>query len=448
MILGFFMLKNKVSDGKNVPSELRIWIYEWTTESYSSIIEGFKKYAPEYKNTQIIVEKKTSDLIRYRTLILSSITDEKRPDIFMLWAGTDKILEQKIEPIPSTVIDIASFEKEYNDIFMRLVQTQTEKKTVTKHLLWVPLGFETQRLFYNKNLVREYPRTWNDFDRIQKEWISSSILASNLWFWPRYTPNAIDVLGLFYEKAWQKDIMGWAPNTNEDPVSVYVKYGEQWKSISNTNDPYSTEISTNTTKEEMDKNNLSTFDLFMKWKIWMIFGYPSTILDLEKSDKRVGVESQAQYIMTTDIPLEDSTSGWFSTVQYAYFWLSQATKSPTAGAKFLSYLMTDDAISRYLSNNSTQIAAKQSFWEAQKNTQISSVFPRITLGNFIPKIDEQLFLFEYALKPEFNSFLTEYLDRSQNIDISNISKNISFNIGCTIDAISGKDVSADCERKE
>jgi hypothetical protein len=41
----------------------------------------------------IVFEKKTNDMIRYRTLLLSTMTDETGPDIFMIPAGEDEILE-------------------------------------------------------------------------------------------------------------------------------------------------------------------------------------------------------------------------------------------------------------------------------------------------------------------------------------------------------------------
>ena len=57
-----------------VPASLKIWITDGTTDSYKSLIEGFKKYAPEYSKTDIILEKQTNDADRYRTLLLSTLT--------------------------------------------------------------------------------------------------------------------------------------------------------------------------------------------------------------------------------------------------------------------------------------------------------------------------------------------------------------------------------------
>jgi hypothetical protein len=53
------------------------------------------------------------------------------------------MIESRIEPIPSDVLDFADFEKRYDDIFLPLlVSSGTEDKTTT-YLMGVPLGFET-----------------------------------------------------------------------------------------------------------------------------------------------------------------------------------------------------------------------------------------------------------------------------------------------------------------
>jgi len=52
---------------------------------------------------------------------LSTLADENGPDIFMLSSGEDAVLSTKIEPIPSSAINIGDFEKEYEDIFTPLI---------------------------------------------------------------------------------------------------------------------------------------------------------------------------------------------------------------------------------------------------------------------------------------------------------------------------------------
>jgi maltose-binding protein MalE len=134
-------------------------------------------------------------------------------------------------------------------------------------------------------------------------------------------------------------------------------------------------------------------------------------------------------------------------IRYNYFALSKYSANSYAGAKFLAYLMTEDAEKRFLEKDNTLIAAQPSFWEAQKNTRISDVFARAKLDAFIPETGDQLAVFQYGLKSEFESLLSDSLDRNTNIDIGNIPNFISHGVECSIDTYLGKEVPSDCEQE-
>lgn len=416
------------------PKEIKIWINEWSTEDYASLIEWFKQYAPEFASTNIIFEKKTTDPIRYRTLLLSMMSDNMSPDIFMIGAWEDAILRSRIEPIPEKYIDIWFFEREYDDIFLPLIVSTGSRDTITRSLLGVPLGFETMWIFYNKNLIREVPRTWEEIDRLYERWISRWIYVSNLWLWPRYTQNMSDILSLMLMRDGTKSILN-IQNTSADTLSQYLGYKNysDWSTDLIDGDIYSQTNTLADYTKELEKTKTTTFDMFLEWKIWMIFGFPSTVLELEKSDKRIGSEkTTAWLILASKIPTTNTIESIKNIVHYNYFAISRWSQQQEASLRFLQYLMSTDAQRRYIEKNPHQIAAQRSFWIAQKTQKISNILKRITLDTFIPDIDEQLSLFEYGLKAEFQEFLWEYLDRNDNMDISNILDNISTELSCTI----------------
>jgi hypothetical protein len=84
MIIGILVLKNRTTKPAVIPGTLKIWITDGTTLGYDALTLGFKAYAPEYKDTNIVFEKKTTDPIRYRTLLLKTMADGTGPDIFMV----------------------------------------------------------------------------------------------------------------------------------------------------------------------------------------------------------------------------------------------------------------------------------------------------------------------------------------------------------------------------
>ena len=176
---------------------IKIWITDGTSESYAPLIEWFKKYAKEYAKTEIIVEKQTNDADRYRTILLSTLIEWSGPDIFMLHSWEDAILETKIEPITSDFLDFSDFDKKYDDIFQDLLVSSGSWRNKKIALLWVPLGYETLGVFYNKSLMREVPKTWNDLENLYKT-NEVDIHMSNIGLSPTYTPNMVDILPMLH----------------------------------------------------------------------------------------------------------------------------------------------------------------------------------------------------------------------------------------------------------
>ncbi len=52
----------------------------------------------------------------------------------MVDAGGDAILADKVEPIPSTVLDISTFEKEFESIFLPLLSSTGSKDEEISYL--------------------------------------------------------------------------------------------------------------------------------------------------------------------------------------------------------------------------------------------------------------------------------------------------------------------------
>lgn len=434
LILIIIALSNKKESVLTVPKELKIWISEGTTESYDSLIEWFKLYAPEFKNTNIVFEKKTTDPVRYRTLLLSTMSDGMSPDIFMIGAWEDTILESRIEPVPEEYIDIGYFEKEYDDIFLSLITSTWSKGTLKRSILGIPLGFETMGIFYNKNLIREVPKTWNELDLLHQRWVLKGVFVSNLWLWPRYTPNASNLVSLFLVREWTDNILDiWSKS--DESIASYIRYKDavstEW--AGGDSDIYSPILTLDGQRDTLDLTKTTTLDMFVQWNIGMIFWYPSLITELEKSDKRTGSsKSIAWVVLTAKIPLDDTIEPRENVARYSYFGVSKWSKNPSAALEFLKYLMTPDAQRRFIEQNPHLIAAQRSFWSAQKTNKISSIFNRAGIDAFIPDIDEGLSVFNYGLKAEFDELLSEYLDRKDIMDISNIIGLLSIEISCNI----------------
>ncbi len=75
LIVTIVYISRQGKEVSTAPESLKIWITDGTTDGYKTLIEGFQKYAPEYRKTNFIIEKQPNDADRYRTLLLSTLTD-------------------------------------------------------------------------------------------------------------------------------------------------------------------------------------------------------------------------------------------------------------------------------------------------------------------------------------------------------------------------------------
>ncbi len=428
------------------PASIKIWISNGTTESYKSLIEGFKKYAPEYKKTEIIIEKQPSDPDRYRTLLLSTLTEWNGPDIFMLNNWEDAILETKIEPIPDSMISISDFDKRYDDLFQDLLTSSGSWKNKKNSLKWVPLGYETLWIFYNKTLIREVPKTWNEIEVLYSDFINDKY-PSNIGLGPIYTPNMIDILPLWLYNADTKDYSD--ASNNKNGIESYLNYGNfsiwtkqnEWESSTS-----NTKITLNTRKTNMLEEKLTTLDLFMQWDIAMIIGYPSLVLELEKSSKRSGSSRNNGTILTDRIP-QVSVQDKKNIARYSYFGISKFTKEWQASLKFLEYLMTPDAQRIFMDEYPYLVPAQSEFYETAMTNTLSETLSRTKLAPFIPIIGDEISVFQYWLKSRFERYLREGIDTTENPDIESISTKISKEITCEISLSLGWDISKDCQKE-
>jgi hypothetical protein len=78
-------------------------------------------------------------------------------------------------------------------------------------------------VFYNKSLLREIPKTWNELESLYRE-SSSGIYPSNLGLGPTYTPNMGDILPLWLMEAGAKSYKDISTAKNE--LSDYLSYGD------------------------------------------------------------------------------------------------------------------------------------------------------------------------------------------------------------------------------
>lgn len=422
---------------------LSVWILWDTTEWYEKLREWFSLFAPEYKNVTIEF-RKFSDYKSYQKILLSALADQKWPDIFMVEAGTDSILEEKLEPIPSEYIDIADFEKRFEDIFLPLVvEWSGSDSMITKSLKGVPLGYETLGMFYNKSLLINTPKTWNEVSLMYGDTSRWDIYPIGIWLSPRYSSTATDTLSLFLV---QDGISGYT-NIGEgiSALGEYLSYGDvplqqEWSEETPAKSLWEEE-------NRLSEENLTIVDMFIRGEIAAIIGYPSTIKDIEDAKKRAWVNATTSLIFTERVPQKTLDGTFKNLARYKYLGLSKTSKNPILGARFLNYLISEDAGSRFMGAFPTYIPAQRTLYETRSESPLSSVFARTRLESFIPRIGDTLTVFDYGNREEFERILVDNIDRNKKIDKNNIIKLLSSAIKCSLSGLSEYDTTDSCKEE-
>jgi maltose-binding protein MalE len=435
LTLGILFAFWKLSNSSQTPTtkvwwNLNIWILDDTTEGFEKLEEWFKKSFPEYSSVTLDF-KKFNDYGSYQKILLSTLADGNGPDIFMVEHGADSILRDKLEPIPSSIIDIPSFEKRFEDIFLDLVENTGSTEVLTQYLRGVPLGYETLGIFYNKSLLINVPKTWNDVSQLYLGTLAPGVFPTNIGMSPRYTPETSSILAYFLAagghdsyasvKEWISALDMYTSFANT-PIVSGTTWGEE--------DIETTEILWDR-EDILSRERLTTYDLFIRWEIAFVIGYPRNIRELEDAKKRAGTKSVDALILSEKLPQESLDAKATNIARYKYLWLSKTSNNSDLWAAFLNYLTTEDAGRIYLTSFPEYIPAQRIYYESARNTSISSIFPRIRLGDFIPD-GMTLFSFDYGNKWEFEKILTDTIDRNDKIDKNNILDEISARIYCDV----------------
>ncbi len=424
---------------------LNIWIVWDTTLWYDTLIEWFRAYAPEYRNAPITF-KKFSDYASYQKILLSTLADGNGPDIFMVEAGADTILRDKVESIPSRYVDVSDFEKRFDDVFLPLIETSWEgTKTLSTALRGVPLGYETLGIFYNKSLIIQTAKTWNEVSMMYTDGQGTGVFPTNIGLSQRYTPFASDILGYFLLEEWITDYT--QIDTADKAFDKYFEFSQTPVLPSDTTDEAddsSVPKSLIDMQESLDVSRLTTVDMFMRGEIAFIVGYPSMIGTLEDAKKRAGTSYKNMIVLTEKIPQDSLWDARLNIAKYKYFWLSKMSKNSMFWVRFLNYLATEDAERRYLVAFPHYIPAQRSFYSAAASNSLSSVFPQAKLDSFIPKLWDTVRLFQYGNKWLFESIFAEEIDRNGKIDKNNIKNTLKSRISCEIIESSGKTPPENC----
>lgn len=403
----------------NAPKEFNIWVVWDETAGYSDIITTFKSRYKDYANTDIKFTK-FSNYSDYEKTLLNVMSDGNSPDIFVVnnnSTNTDGnwLLESKIVWLPNDVVNLDYFEKNFNKVFDELV-IQTEDKNnewnpiKVNYLKWVPMWYETMGVFYNFKKVRTIPATWWELDKEILDSTKDDYSTIWIWYGSKYIINAADILTLMFLQNWVNDYIKINSSNADNSLKAYLSY------YTDTNNWLSK------FKNDFDSLNLTTTDLFVRWKIWMIIGYPSLIKEIILAIKRTSWDANLseKYLRTAPIFQISSTDWWDSKseksnlINYNFFALSKFSNNSELGYKFLSFLSTKETQEKYISKFPYYLPALKSLEDWRLEQPLEDWYDRTKFRDFLQE-DVVLKSFPKWLKNEYENYFNNWLN-SDNFD--------------------------------
>ncbi len=437
IIWWFFILSSskKTNTNQKKVKEFNIYVVWDESAWYSDIIKWFKIKYKQYNNTDIKITK-FKDYTDYEKTILNIMWDDNSPDLFVINNNWWALLEQKITAIPNKYIDTDEFSRNFNRAFDSLIIQNKEKdkdwNTINvSYLKWVPMWFEALWVFYNWRLIQSVWKTWSSLDdEIKKQPEDRNYIPIALWLWWKYIFLSWDILSLLFLQNKVNDYVNVNNNSWINSLSAYFSYAND----SNNN--------ITSLKEEMDELNLTTVDMFVRWKIWILIWYPSLLKEIELAVKRASsnLKLDKKILKSSDIfqlyePSKDKT--WINLINYNYFALSKLSKNPEMWYLFLSYLSTKEAQEKYMKSFDYYLPALKELEEKRLNQSISSSYERIKYSNFLPQFVE-LKNFNKLLKTDYDYFLNKNLNNlneDKKSILNKLIKYINCNKGHLIDKI-------------
>lgn len=333
-IIVFLLLSNmswKTKQKSNSWNDLSIWILQDNKENFLDVLDDFKKNSQNSKNINFLVTTFSNYEEYYNSLVWAFLRWQA-PDIFVLNNNDSNIFDSQVLWIDPTLISPDDFRKNFESVFSQdLIRKTTIEEKPVEFLAWIPIWYENLWIFYNFREIKwQKLTTWSYINEIvrtlreenNKVWI---------WIWNGSTVYGIeDIITQFFLLDGIPSLFEATWNNIKSSLSNYLRYGDV--KLENRYDTFYTESLLN------NKNNL---DLFSKWEIQMIIGYPRL---LEEIDKRWFSKG---FLRAEVFPMYNENS-WKLLINYNYFVINKNTLKVDVANELLTYLSSGVWQKKYL----------------------------------------------------------------------------------------------------
>lgn len=230
----------------------------------------------------------------------------------------------------------------------------------------MPVGFETLGIYYNNNILKGLPRTWDEIPELVRDPLKDDPISFIALGGGSHLSNSADVLTAFLAQRGEEAI-GYT-NFNSIParsvIDNYIAYKREPNNLAQFNDQFGA--------------GLSTTDLFVRGDIASIIGYPSAHREIKIAMKRANKENirtdrfeqflKWGYLPQETLPEEDDDL--INITRYNYLAMSKTAKHPRNALLFLNYMMTEEAQETFFEEHEYYLPARIDLIEKHQKSTI------------------------------------------------------------------------------
>ena len=169
----------------------------------------------------------------------------------------------------------------------------------------------------------------------------------------------------------------------------------------------------------MDQKRINTTDLFARGKVSLIFGFPSTIREIEYALKRAASDASLERRDVRSAPVPQySTGKKYNLARYNYFAVSKTAPHIEAATDFVAYLSTKEAGQSYAEAFPHYLPARKDILDVRREERtLAKGFQWIVYDSFIPTNDVELVNFDRELTSEFEESFGAALSPERTTDV-------------------------------
>lgn len=345
--------------------DMTIWLLGSDKKWFEDLIKKFAEAAPDYAKETIIVEN-FDDPETYKNTLTAAFSKGQAPDLFVIQNDEDSLFEDQIRVIDPSYIAPSNFKLRYKALFAQDLVVSDPNDASVEFLKWVPLGYQTPAIIYNKRyfLKPTELETWSDFS-VEVSSIAekySTLVPIALGNGKNVTHSS-DIVSALFVSGGAQGLEDLNSGVLQDTLGFYNSFLD-----SRGDNAFS--------RLDVSDSSLTDIDYFTQGETAAMIGFPEDL----KTIQDIGY--QKGFLFVSPFPQESGEENIYQLARYNALVMNKNSLHNDLAQVFLAYLESDLGQSDFYTIFPLQLPALTSLEADMSEKKILSDYNPV-YGNFI-----------------------------------------------------------------